>query len=97
MVTFAMIQPPATNRRNNSINNVAVIRHISNDNEEMERNGKRTVQVNVRLSTEDFNLIQRAANVLWPDAVLTNSGILLGLAKIAARDALKGKSGKAPK
>jgi uncharacterized protein (DUF1778 family) len=63
----------------------------------MERNGKRTIQVNVRLSTEDFTLIQRAANVLWPDAVLTNSGILLGLAKIAAREVLKTKPSKTPK
>lgn len=63
----------------------------------MEPTGKRTLQVNVRMSTEDFNLIRRAANALWPDAVLTNSGILLGLAKIAARDILKGKSGKAQK
>lgn len=63
----------------------------------MEQNGKRTVQVNVRLSTEDFELIQRAANVLWPDAVLTNSGILLGLAKISARDVLKAKTSKKPK
>jgi len=60
----------------------------------MEPNGKRTIQVNVRLSTSDFTLIQRAANALWPDAVLTNSGILLGLAKIAARDALKAKTPK---
>ena len=51
----------------------------------MEQNGKRTVQVNVRMSTEDYTLIQRAANVLWPDAVLTNSGILLGLAKITVQ------------
>jgi len=63
----------------------------------MERDSKRTVQVNVRLSTDDFNLIKRAANALWPDAVLTKSGILLGLAKIAARDVLKSKSGKSPK
>jgi hypothetical protein len=28
---------------------------------------------------------------LWPDAILTNSGILLGLAKIAAREILKGE------
>jgi len=63
----------------------------------MEQTGKRTVQVNVRLSAEDFNLIQRAANTLWPDAVVTNSGILLGLAKIAAREVLKVKSGKAQK
>jgi uncharacterized protein (DUF1778 family) len=81
---------------------VSIVALLSTQNdpeyrEEMERNGKRTVQVNVRLSTEDFNLIQKAANVLWPDAVLTNSGILLGLAKIAARDVLKSKSGKSPK
>lgn len=63
----------------------------------MERNGKRTIQVNVRLSAEDFTLIQRAATCLWPDAVLTNSGILLGLAKIAARDILKAKGTKSPK
>ena len=70
-------------------------RHFTNDhNGEMEQNGKRTVQVNVRMSTEDYGLIQKAANVLWPDAVLTNSGILLGLAKIAARQVLEGKKGK---
>ncbi len=46
------------------------------------------------MSTEDYTLIQRAANVLWPDAVLTNSGILLGLAKIAARQVLEEKKGK---
>ena len=57
----------------------------------MEQNGKRTIQINVRISAEDYDLIQRAANKLWPDAVLTNSGILLGLAKIAARHALEGK------
>lgn len=63
----------------------------------MERNGKRIIQVNVRLSAEDFSLIQRAANIQWPEAVITNSGILLGLAKIAARDILKSKGGKTGK
>jgi len=63
----------------------------------MEQTGKRTLQVNVRLSAEDFNLIRRAANTHWPDAVLTNSGILLGLAKIAARDILKNRSSKPQK
>ena len=57
----------------------------------MEQNGKRTIQINVRISAEDDALIQRAANNLWPDAVLTKSGILLGLAKIAARQILEGK------
>ena len=58
-------------------------------------NGKRTIQINVRMSAEDHDFIQRAAKILWPDAVLTNSGILLGLAKIAARQVLEGK--KKPK
>ncbi len=47
--------------------------------------GKRTVQVNVKMSTADFALLKRAAEKLWPDAVISNSGILLGLAKIEAR------------
>lgn len=63
----------------------------------MEQTGKRTLQINVRLSVEDFNLVKRAANALWPEAILTNSGILLGLAKIAARDSLKSKGGKTQK
>jgi hypothetical protein len=50
---------------------------------------KRSVQVNVKMSPEDFRLLQRAAAKKWPDAVVTNSGILLGLAKIAARGTLR--------
>ena len=53
--------------------------------------GKRTVQVNVKMSGEDFDLLQKAAQKLWPDAVISNSGIVLGLARIAAKDVLKGK------
>jgi hypothetical protein len=49
---------------------------------------KRTVQVNVKMSPEDFNLLKKAADKRWPDAVMTNSGILLGLAKIAAKSTL---------
>jgi hypothetical protein len=47
---------------------------------------KRTVQVNVKMSEEDFSLLQKAAHKHWPDAVMTNSGIVLGLARMAARD-----------
>lgn len=47
---------------------------------------KRTVQVNVKMSPEDFELLKKAAARKWPDAVMTNSGIVLGLAKITARD-----------
>jgi hypothetical protein len=50
---------------------------------------KRTVQVNVKMSPEDFQLLTKAADRKWPDAVMTNSGIVLGLAKIAARETLK--------
>ena len=53
----------------------------------MNDHGKRSVQVNVRLSEEDFVLIKKAAAKLWPSAVLSNSGILLGLAKLAANEA----------
>jgi len=51
----------------------------------MQSSGKRTVQVNVKMSGEDFALLKEAAQRLWPDAVISNSGILLGLAKIAAK------------
>lgn len=49
---------------------------------------KRTVQVNVKMTQEDFELLKKAAEKRWPDAVITNSGIVLALAKIAARQTL---------
>ncbi len=49
---------------------------------------KRTIQVNVKMSPEDFQLLKKAAEKKWPEAVMTNSGIVLGLAKIAAKLAL---------
>lgn len=54
---------------------------------------KRTVQVNVKMTEEDFRLLKRAAEKRWPDAVITNSGIVLALAKIAARQTLGRKKG----
>ena len=53
---------------------------------------KRTVQVNVKMTQEDFDLLRKAAEKRWPDAVMTNSGIVLAMAKIAARDVLQKKS-----
>jgi len=50
---------------------------------------KRTVQVNVKMTQEDFALLRRAAEKRWPDAVMTNSGIVLALAKIAARETVR--------
>jgi hypothetical protein len=49
---------------------------------------KRTVQVNVKMTAEDFALLQKAAEKRWPDAIMTNSGIVLALARIAARQIL---------
>jgi uncharacterized protein (DUF1778 family) len=49
---------------------------------------KRTVQVNVKMTQDDAELFQRAAEKRWPDAVMTNSGIVLALARIAARETL---------
>jgi hypothetical protein len=49
---------------------------------------KRTVQVNVKMTQEDFDLLLKAAEKRWPDAVMTNSGVVLGLAKIAAKETL---------
>ena len=54
----------------------------------MSDGGKRTVQVNVKMSGEDFELLQQAAAKLWPDAIISNSGLLLGLARLAAKDIL---------
>jgi len=58
----------------------------------METSGKRTVQVNVKMSADDFAILRKAADSLWPDAIVSNSGIILGLAKLAAKDILKRKS-----
>lgn len=52
---------------------------------------KRTIQVNVKMTEEDFELLKKASEKRWPDAVMTNSGVVLGLAKIAARQTLKRK------
>lgn len=52
---------------------------------------KRSIQVNVKMTEEDFALVRKAAEKRWPDAVVTNSGVVLGLAKIAAREILSGK------
>jgi hypothetical protein len=63
----------------------------------MQSGGKRTVQVNVKMNGEDFALLQRAAQRLWPDAIISNSGIILGLAKIEANrvlDATARKQGR---
>lgn len=53
--------------------------------------GKRDIQVNVRMSTEDFATLKKAAGTLWPGAILTNAAMILSLAKMAASEVLKEK------
>ena len=60
----------------------------------MENTGKRTVQVNVKMTVYDSALLKRAADALWPDAILSKSGIILGLAKLAAKDVVAKKHRK---
>ena len=56
---------------------------------------KRTVQVNVKMTEDDVVLLRKAAEKRWPDAVMSTSGIALGLCRIAAREILnEGKKRK---
>lgn len=47
--------------------------------------------MNVKMSGEDYDLLRKAADKLWPDAILSNSGLLLGLARLSAKDILAKK------
>lgn len=53
--------------------------------------GKRTTHVSVKMSAEDYALLTKAAEAVWPGALLTRSSIVLGLAKLGAETVLKKK------
>jgi uncharacterized protein (DUF1778 family) len=55
---------------------------------------KRTLQINVRMSSEDLALLQKAAAAQWPGIELTTSTAVLSLAKRAAEEILRGKPKK---
>jgi uncharacterized protein (DUF1778 family) len=63
----------------------------------MQSSGKRSIQINVKLNGSDYDLLRRAADRLWPDAVISNSGLVLGLAKLAAKNILTERKSKAAK
>jgi uncharacterized protein (DUF1778 family) len=50
---------------------------------------KRTTSVTVKMTAEDYALLQKAADTIWPKAVLTRSSVVLGLARIGAESVLK--------
>ena len=49
---------------------------------------KRSLSVSIKMSEEDLALFTKAANHIWPKAVLTRSSIVLGLARIGAESVL---------
>ncbi|MBZ5533999.1 MAG: hypothetical protein LAO20_21420 [Acidobacteriia bacterium] len=49
---------------------------------------KRTSSITVKLSPADYSMLTKAAAVIWPGAIMTNSSIVLSLAKIAAENIL---------
>lgn len=53
--------------------------------------GKRTTSVTVKMTEEDYDLMTKAAETIWPKAPLTKSSIILGLARMGAESVLKGK------
>jgi hypothetical protein len=55
-------------------------------------NEKRTKALTVRVTPDDLNRIREAARKLWPGAVLSVSGIILGLARLKA-DEVTGRDG----
>jgi hypothetical protein len=58
---------------------------------------KRTVAVSVKMTPSDLDKFKKAAELLWPGAVLTQSGTILGLARLCAEDVLeKKRRGKPP-
>ena len=50
---------------------------------------KRTSSVTVKMSETDYQMLKKASETVWPGAILTNSSIVLGLAKRAAEEILK--------
>ncbi len=59
----------------------------------MQSSSKRTLQINVRMSPEEWDLLQRAADSIWPKAEITKAATVLGFAKMAAEDVLQKKKG----
>ena len=49
---------------------------------------KSTVSITVKLSADDEALLTKAAEAIWPGAMMTRSSVLLSLAKLGAEAAL---------
>lgn len=54
---------------------------------------KRSVQISVKMTAEDYTLFTKAAAHVWPKAPISRSAIVLGLARLGAESVLP-RSGK---
>jgi hypothetical protein len=53
---------------------------------------KRSISITVKMTKEDWLLLEKAAEILWPRAPLTKSSLLLTMAKLHAEGILEGAS-----
>jgi len=69
----------------------AILQRFLRDSRRAVEHSERMEQINMKMAQEDFQMLKKAADRRWPDAVMTNSGIVFALAKIAARQTLAKK------
>jgi hypothetical protein len=62
----------------------------------MRRMAKRDIQISVKMEQKDFELFMKAAAHVWPKAPMSQSSIVLGLARIGAESVLP-RTGKEKK
>jgi hypothetical protein len=55
---------------------------------------KRTTSITVKMTAADWELLERAAEILWPRAPITKSSLLLTLAKLHAEGIIKEATAK---
>jgi hypothetical protein len=77
-----------------SIHRLDILQNTDSKGTMVSRMGKRTTSVTVKMSEQDFELMNKAAETIWPGAPLTKSSIILGLARMGAEAVLKGTKRK---
>jgi hypothetical protein len=55
---------------------------------------KRTISIGVKISPEDWSLLAKSADRIWPGAMLSRSSILVSLTKRGAERTMPRKFGK---
>jgi hypothetical protein len=55
---------------------------------------KRNLQLNIRMSDDDLTLLRKAAAALWVGIPVTDSTLILSLAKLKAEEVLRAKAKK---